>query len=323
MKMHRGAGPLCRVFPLSIAISVILAGLIPGVAMAQRKGFSPSMEEARFSTLFEADVFGPLNPHGALGSLNLQEPEMQEMGNSPDEDSPRYSAFAALYLWLPMMDGDVTARGVSSDVNLAFSDVIDLLSELEAGLMGHVEVQSGDFSFFFDGVYLRLADESKISSGEIEVEIEETILELGAGYGLGEVDLGTTEHPHPVYFEVIGGVRWVELELDVDVQLGPASRDGDAGYDWFDPFVGMRVQAPLADSLSLSLRGDVGGFGIGTASDLSWQLAATLHYDISSSLFVSLGYRALDIDYDRGSGANKFEYDLLTHGPLLGLAYRF
>jgi hypothetical protein len=36
-----------------------------------------------------------------------------------------------------------------------------------------------------------------------------------------------------------------------------------------------------------------------------------------------LCYRALDIDYDQGSGATLFKFDVLMHGPLLGAAFRF
>ena len=36
-----------------------------------------------------------------------------------------------------------------------------------------------------------------------------------------------------------------------------------------------------------------------------------------------LGYRALDVDYKQGSGRNKYEYDVLQHGPVTGLTIGF
>ena len=36
-----------------------------------------------------------------------------------------------------------------------------------------------------------------------------------------------------------------------------------------------------------------------------------------------LGYRILYQDYERGSGINKFAYDITTHGPIIGVQYRF
>ena len=32
---------------------------------------------------------------------------------------------------------------------------------------------------------------------------------------------------------------------------------------------------------------------------------------------------AIDIDYQRGSGATKFKFDMLIHGPLLGAVFHF
>jgi len=36
-----------------------------------------------------------------------------------------------------------------------------------------------------------------------------------------------------------------------------------------------------------------------------------------------LGYRALGVDYESGSGANKFEFDAIMHGPIAGVSFYF
>ena len=36
-----------------------------------------------------------------------------------------------------------------------------------------------------------------------------------------------------------------------------------------------------------------------------------------------LGYRALDVDYEQGSGRTKYEYDVLQHGQVTGLTIAF
>jgi hypothetical protein len=33
------------------------------------------------------------------------------------------------------------------------------------------------------------------------------------------------------------------------------------------------------------------------------------------------GYRALDVDYETGSGINQFKYDMLMHGPLIAIKF--
>ena len=37
----------------------------------------------------------------------------------------------------------------------------------------------------------------------------------------------------------------------------------------------------------------------------------------------AVGYRALSQDYDKGSGANKFEWDVTLHGPVFALGIAF
>jgi AhpD family alkylhydroperoxidase len=69
------------------------------------------------------------------------------------------------------------------------------------------------------------------------------------------------------------------------------------------------------------VRGDVGGFGIG--SDLTWNLVGTFQYYLSRAVSLDVGYRAFDIDYDQGSGATLFKFDVLMHGPRLGVVFRF
>ncbi len=81
----------------------------------------------------------------------------------------------------------------------------------------------------------------------------------------------------------------------------------------------------MAPGQELLLRGDVGGFDVG--SQFSWNVLATyswqigVHYGVTYSGL--LGYRALSVDFEKGSGANKYDYDVIQHGPLLGLTVGF
>ena len=70
--------------------------------------------------------------------------------------------------------------------------------------------------------------------------------------------------------------------------------------------------------------GDIGGFGAG--SDFAWSALGLVGYrfemlGLDSSALV--GYRALGQDFDTGSGANKFKWDVTMHGPIIGLVTRF
>jgi hypothetical protein len=74
--------------------------------------------------------------------------------------------------------------------------------------------------------------------------------------------------------DVIGGLRYTKLDVSGDIGatlFGPlgggsrtVSRSGDK--DWVDPYIGARIQHPLADRWMLDAYADVGGFGVGSTS---------------------------------------------------------
>ncbi|NQT51094.1 hypothetical protein HQ576_03540 [bacterium] len=75
----------------------------------------------------------------------------------------------------------------------------------------------------------------------------------------------------------------------------------------------------MSDRLALSVRGDVGGFGIGSASDLTWQVLAGLHYRLSERISILAGYKYYNLDYRRGD----LEMDMEMKGPITGVAIHF
>ena len=110
----------------------------------------------------------------------------------------------------------------------------------------------------------------------------------------------------------------VAIDVDFDnPQLSTLSKS----KGWFDPIVGARLWFPVSSSLDVILRGDVGGFGVG--SDLTWQLSGHLRYAFSDSFSGLLGYRYFYMDYESGEGLNRFVYDMAIHGPTLGLSWGF
>jgi hypothetical protein len=75
----------------------------------------------------------------------------------------------------------------------------------------------------------------------------------------------------------------------------------------------------------LLLRGDVGGFDAG--SQFSWNVLAAYSFQVGVYHGVTysglLGYRALSVDFEKDTGRSRFEFDMIQHGPLLGLVVSF
>jgi hypothetical protein len=72
--------------------------------------------------------------------------------------------------------------------------------------------------------------------------------------------------------------------------------------------------------------GNVGGFGVG--SDFAWGAMSTIGYRFSlfseeKNARAVAGYRDIYQDYTDGSGRNKFKWDVMLYGPILGLVVEF
>jgi hypothetical protein len=105
---------------------------------------------------------------------------------------------------------------------------------------------------------------------------------------------------------------------DVDFQgLTFAGADVDTSETswWIDPLVGLRVGADLCDRFGVVVAGNVGGFGIGSASKFSWEALAFVDWRFGESTSLAVGYRGLGLDRPQA--------DLVLHGPLVGVIFRF
>ncbi len=93
--------------------------------------------------------------------------------------------------------------------------------------------------------------------------------------------------------------------------------------DWVDPVVGVRWMPQISENWHVILKGDIGGFGVG--SDFTWNLQGGFMWDATDYLSLVFQYRALSVDYSTGKVGTqgRFAYNTITHGPLLGLAFNF
>jgi hypothetical protein len=256
------------------------------------------------------------------------------------------------YGWLTSLNGTQTVRGRSVDVDASFIDIIDATigsGGTLIGLMADFEGRNGPVSFLGDLVWTKIAvDRSGVRSRSLapgivgslgataDLKIEMAILEAGAAYELARFGLGSSDD-NSVAFDVLAGGRFWYQKADVSLDLAATLDVGDlelgrdrafarsGSVDWADPFVGARLRYAVAPGHELFVRGDVGGFGVG--SDFSWQAVAGYAWDFAVWNGVTfsgvLGYKALYVDYTQGEGLSRYGFDMLQHGPVLGVNMRF
>ncbi len=239
-----------------------------------------------------------------------------------DEDSEwRYSV--TVYGWLLALDGDVTVKGIKSDLDVSFSEIWD---ELNIAGFTEFEAWKGRFGLFVNGFYADLGHSTKVSGVRLDPDLQVFWGSTGALCRLGTWDL--TDEPGKysptVTLDTYLGVRysWLDVKLDFKDALLP---DPSGKEDWFEPILGLRTIWDLSDRWSLSLAGDIGGMAFG--SDFAWGAYGVFGYRFNlfgnDNARVIMGYRALSQDYDDGHGSNKFEWDVTIHGPVIGLTIPF
>jgi len=233
---------------------------------------------------------------------------------STTQDGWKYRA--AFYLWMANIDGTQTVKGREADLDVGFGDILDVL---EFAAEGHVEaIKDNQWGVFLDGTYLKLGPEADEGPINLEVDYEYWLWELG---GLYRANTWTTRNGQAAVDLMLGG-RYTSMDVELDFKNVPLP-DVDGDESWTDLFAGARLLTPISNKWTMSLRGDVGGFGISGSSDLALHGAILFDWNFRPNWDLVAGYRALYQDYESGSGANKFAYDATTHGPLLGVAYRF
>lgn len=87
--------------------------------------------------------------------------------------------------------------------------------------------------------------------------------------------------------------------------------------DWFDPYVGLRARYNFNERFYFTVKGDVGGFSVG--SQFTWQVEGALGCHLTQNIFAELGYRALGVDYQQ----DNLTYDMITHGAQATVGIEF
>lgn len=277
-----------------------------------------------------------------------------EVGAVSQSASDTWAFSFTTYAWTPWISGDLTIKGRSFDVDITAGQVLDALdwSGIPAWF-SYAEARKGRLTLFNDIAYAKLSDSNDFAksgplgavtlTGNVAAEYEQAIVEVGAAY-----EIWSGDHPGwgPSAFDILVGGRYWHQDATVSAVASlngvppgpptlPPGLDVDFGRDrvfarsgskdWVDPFIGARLRQQLAPGQNLTVRGDVGGFDVG--SDFTWQVIATYDFRlcVTDRYVVDgyLGYRALSVDYSEGSGVNRYEFDAIQQGPVMGATLRF
>lgn len=243
------------------------------------------------------------------GSLN---PEVQDppiAGGDPEED--RWEFSITPYLWMFGMDGDVRIRTTTAEFDVDFDDILD---NLDLAAIARFEAQRGRIGLYLDPVYGQVSADGNSGAADVEVETDLFLLDFGARYRVLD---RRTESGRMRLADVSLGGRYVYTDTDIDFAM---LADRERSSDFIDLTVGARYGMDVTERLGLLIEGDVGGFGIGSSSEFSWNVAGLASWSFGRAGRLWAGYRHLDIDQDDGGSSG---YDLQISGPLIGYEFNF
>ncbi len=228
------------------------------------------------------------------------------------QENKKWSFLIEPYMMFPNMKGETGIRNlpvVEVDANAG-----SIFSNLHFGAMLYMEAQTDKFAITSDLLYMNLQEEATpsalINSGKAVAK------QLG-------YELAGLYRFAPFLAAGVGGrINSIYSELDLvrNTLQGTEPVNASLSRTWFDPVIITRVTFDAADKWLFTFRGDFGGFGVG--STFTWQLQGYVGYQFTKTFRTTVGYRIISIDYDQGSGEDRFRYDMNTFGPNVRFGFK-
>ena len=291
--------------------------ILIGLAVALAADAQESNQAARVSAAPDSSTETlTLDPPLPLSLVTTPNPAPKMMAASWDDHPDRWHLRTNVAIWFTAMDGTLGAGDFETDVNV---DFVDLVDKLNLGFALDVEAGKGPWAVLFYGMWNKLEGDAQTLRGfDADAEATFALIDLGLAYEFLRTPLGSgNQGQAELGLEVLGGVRWTYLSSGIEINEGPfAGNDQDREKNWFDPYVGLRGQLGFSRECNLSVMGTVGGFGVG--SDLTWSLYAEFEYRFSPTWSAFVGYRVFDYDYEDDG----FKFDMMLHGPVIGIGWR-
>ena len=127
--------------------------------------------------------------------------------------------------------------------------------------------------------------------------------------------------------DVLVGLRGFFVRSKIHIfsnqtQFGTIDIPATISANWYDPTIGLRWKTSRVNEFWAAIRGDVGGFSVG--SDISWQVRAEAGLRLTDVFDLMIGVKHTDIDYDNGESGTDFYSHNARHSNFLIVAlFRF
>jgi hypothetical protein len=222
------------------------------------------------------------------------------------------------YIWFAGLKGDVatTPPLPAAPIDISSSDA---LSDSEASLMIILDAKKQRHGIYADLLYTDIDSDEELIPPPIDLNMtarsKTTIFTLAYQYEF--------YNQEQVVVDLLAGARYWNIDTELRFRGGLGILAGEKLSEeesWIDPLLGFKARAPLGDSQFYVTGGaGVGGFGVGSGSDLFYDISANVGYQWNKEIGTALGYRIFDVDYEDGD----YIYDVKQEGWQVGLTWAF
>jgi opacity protein-like surface antigen len=246
--------------------------------------------------------------------------------------------------WIAGLSGDFGVRGVVTNQDVKFTDILKRLDMVAAGSL---YARYHRWEIFADGQYLKISDTTQLPGllfDRARVSLKSAFAEAFLGYRLINCEKAS--------LSIFAGARYNYMSGDLHIAkdsdprfpilrelLGiPTSLRVSGSIDWVDPVIGMKGKVHVWKPVSLWAEGDVGGFDANgdsafaltreglrpvlkqvSSSDWSYQVQGGVEIQTTRWMWSRLGWRYLKYDYTSGGFTNKTE----LNGPYIETGVNF
>jgi opacity protein-like surface antigen len=246
--------------------------------------------------------------------------------------------------WLTGLEGDFGVRGIVTDQDVKFTDI---LKRLDMIAVGSLYARYHRWEIFADGQYMKLSDTAVLPGllfDTARVSLKSAFAEAFVGYRVINCEKASVS--------VFAGARYNYMSADLQIAkdsdprfpilrelLGiPLSLRRSGSIDWVDPVIGMKGKLHIWKSVSLWAEGDVGGFDANgdsafalarkgrrpvleqvSSTDWSYQVQGGVEIQLTRWMWSQLGWRYLKYDYVTGGFTNK----TALNGPYIETGINF
>lgn len=224
------------------------------------------------------------------------------------------------YAWLAGMSTDVGGE----QIRQTFNDVASLTNfgfQLNAMILYKKWILSAD------GTYANLQAGSNEGIINIDANIKQYILDFKLGYLVfSNISKAEDNVIRGWALELNAGAKYWKTDLAIDYAIGdpPILEDSiKEPQSWWDFMIGAKARFFLSNYVLLGVAGDIGGFGLGNSSKLSYSFAYYNTFKVSELISVTAGYRTFWYRRVDGEGENELETIVSSFGPMLGVSFVF